>query len=740
MTTQNVTGRTAVETKDAAEMADNLQRLLSRISNHSAMGDGPYTEILARMQAKLDSLDAQTKQSQGSQPAQPQYAPKPAPEPAAAAPRPAPPRVRVQPTVVKPAPQQPTLETLQPAPADRAWLDGKLNELTRGLTRSFSESTSQVLLPRMLELEARIDAALSLASTQESASVRALAKLDAQIAGMSDGVQSIQAYESRFTGIETQITGLAESQTRNHAALTDTINRTSRREADRTAMTNNPAMTQVTTMLENLTRDRIRSDSQTVSMLDALQQAMIRVLDRLDTMPEPDDMPVETIAAIQPAAAPHASPTSHLSHVPHAAARNERVPNIEPDYEDNETITDLIEAAEQAPPVTYVPPQAYVAPRRVSEAKAQAPDRSQANHQSDERPQRSFTPNAWQNFNPSSRAIAAAIISFMVPLNIAGLALIYASSSSSPTGVETVSAISETSSIDTSPAPQRKLMADPLPTASLPDAPAEPSDDAEMRQESMSPQAAVEAKPIMLEGSELDAGASSTPTNIELPPATVGPLSLRRAAALGDASAQFEVAVRLAEGKGINQNFKQAITWYLRAAAQNFGQAQYRLGTFYERGLGVEKDIARAKVWYRRAAEQGNVKAMHNLAVLSSAQTNGAPDYVEAIRWFNEAATYNLPDSQFNLAVMYEKGLSGKKDDKLAYKWFSIAARNGDSEAFKRREAAKLRLDTTALTDAEAEVATFMAKPMIPLINDARVAGEDWKKRQTASQENIGQL
>ena len=45
----------------------------------------------------------------------------------------------------------------------------------------------------------------------------------------------------------------------------------------------------------------------------------------------------------------------------------------------------------------------------------------------------------------------------------------------------------------------------------------------------------------------------------KLPPATVGPFSLRIAAAKGDASAQFEVASRLAEGKGLDQDLKEAV-------------------------------------------------------------------------------------------------------------------------------------------------------------------------------------
>jgi localization factor PodJL len=223
---------------------------------------------------------------------------------------------------------------------------------------------------------------------------------------------------------------------------------------------------------------------------------------------------------------------------------------------------------------------------------------------------------------------------------------------------------------------------------------------------------------------------SKTVSPLSLPPATVGPLSLRLAAANGDPSAAFEVGARLAEGKGTDQNFKEAIVWYQKSAAQGFAQAQYRLGTLYERGLGVKADTARARMWYQRAAEQGNVKAMHNLAVLSAGRASGSPDYMTAAQWFQSAADYGLADSQYNLAVLFENGLGVAQNNGEAYKWYALAARGGDGEAIRRRDALKAQLEPDALSAAERSVASFTPKRLIALINDARVAGEDWKKRE----------
>jgi len=213
----------------------------------------------------------------------------------------------------------------------------------------------------------------------------------------------------------------------------------------------------------------------------------------------------------------------------------------------------------------------------------------------------------------------------------------------------------------------------------------------------------------------------------DLPPATVGPMSLRVAAANGDPSAEFEVAARLAEGRGTGQDYAEALRWYQRSAAKGFAQAQYRVGTLYERGLGVAKDLERAKIWYQRAAEGGNVKSMHNLAVLTAG--GARPNYAAALPWFLKAAEHGLPDSQYNLGVLVENGLGIEADRVEAYKWYALAAKSGDGEAIERRDAVISTLTAEELAIAEERIAGYRALPASPLANDARAAGEDWKKR-----------
>lgn len=215
----------------------------------------------------------------------------------------------------------------------------------------------------------------------------------------------------------------------------------------------------------------------------------------------------------------------------------------------------------------------------------------------------------------------------------------------------------------------------------------------------------------------------------EMPPALVGPNSLRLAAQAGDPSAEFTVASRLGEGRGVPQDIEEAARWYQRSAQQGFALSQYRLGTYYERGLGVTRDVGRAQAWYQRAAEQGNVKAMHNLAVILAGRDNGGPDYTRAAQWFQKAADHGLRDSLFNLAILHESGLGVEQDFAKAYKYLALAAQAGDQQAVKRLQQIRSRLAAPDAQRIDDEVSRWRSRPMDRMANDPVAAGEAWKTR-----------
>ncbi len=233
------------------------------------------------------------------------------------------------------------------------------------------------------------------------------------------------------------------------------------------------------------------------------------------------------------------------------------------------------------------------------------------------------------------------------------------------------------------------------------------------------PQAAAKIPPLPALGS-----AEAVPSHLPMPPAELGPLSLRQAAASGDAKAQYAIALRYAEGQAVGQSWTEAARWLGFAASSGLAPAQYRLAVLYERGQGVAKDLGRAQSWYGRAAEQGNIKAMHNLGVAAGEQAGGKPDYALAAKWYAEAAAHGLADSQFNLAILEEHGLGVPKNLVDAYKWFSLAAANGDQEAAKRRDLVKLELPAAALSEDLQVLKAWKAKPVKAEANDVTLPGQ----------------
>jgi localization factor PodJL len=191
-------------------------------------------------------------------------------------------------------------------------------------------------------------------------------------------------------------------------------------------------------------------------------------------------------------------------------------------------------------------------------------------------------------------------------------------------------------------------------------------------------------------------------------PAAQGLAGLRQAALGGDPAAVYELAARLAEGRGIARDLRLAAKLFEKAAAGGFVPAQYRIGNHYEKGLGVGRDIALAKAWYERAAEKGNARAMHNLAVLlAEGGADGKPDYAAAAESFRKAAEHGIKDSQFNLAVLLARGLGVSQNLARSYTWFSIVAAQGDEDAAKKRDEVGQRLSAADLAAAKAAAETF---------------------------------
>lgn len=130
---------------------------------------------------------------------------------------------------------------------------------------------------------------------------------------------------------------------------------------------------------------------------------------------------------------------------------------------------------------------------------------------------------------------------------------------------------------------------------------------------------------------------------------------LVHAAELGDADAQFDLALRYQTGEGAAVDLREAARWYGTTAAQGLAAAQNNLGVVLATGRGLPRDREAARSWFERAAAQRH---------------NGA---------------------RYNLGLLHAAG-DGSADLAIAYAWLALAARHGHPEAAARRDAVLARM------------------------------------------------
>jgi TPR repeat protein len=134
----------------------------------------------------------------------------------------------------------------------------------------------------------------------------------------------------------------------------------------------------------------------------------------------------------------------------------------------------------------------------------------------------------------------------------------------------------------------------------------------------------------------------------------------------GSASAQFNLALMYSNGRGVLQDYKEAVKWYTLAAEQGYARAQFLLAINYYVGEGVLQDYEEAVKWYTLAAEQGHVQA------------------------------------QFHLGSRYALGRGALQDNIMAHMWINIASANGYEGSGSTRDQIAKKMTPAAIEKAQA--------------------------------------
>jgi hypothetical protein len=149
---------------------------------------------------------------------------------------------------------------------------------------------------------------------------------------------------------------------------------------------------------------------------------------------------------------------------------------------------------------------------------------------------------------------------------------------------------------------------------------------------------------------------------------------------------------------------------YRKAAELGVASAQYNLARMYRHGRGVPQDYAGAAKWYRKAAEQGHSKAQYSLALMYRyGKFVGVPqDYAEAVKWYRKAADQGDAEAQFMLAHMYGNGEGVPLSYIESYVWNSIAAASGHEDSIYDRDLIAKKLSTADLGAAQKRAAKLL--------------------------------
>ncbi len=163
--------------------------------------------------------------------------------------------------------------------------------------------------------------------------------------------------------------------------------------------------------------------------------------------------------------------------------------------------------------------------------------------------------------------------------------------------------------------------------------------------------------------------------------------SLRGAAMEGDAAAEYELAMRYSNGRGVARNQADSVWWLLKSAHAGNNRAQHQLGIAYEQGDGIQQDYVKAYACYVMAGANGNIDA-------EAARTELTPKLTRA----------ELEGARMLIARMYKEGVGTPVNNEEAYAWFTLAQAGGnrDIEAEKSFVASKMSSRQIAIANQRA--------------------------------------
>lgn len=105
----------------------------------------------------------------------------------------------------------------------------------------------------------------------------------------------------------------------------------------------------------------------------------------------------------------------------------------------------------------------------------------------------------------------------------------------------------------------------------------------------------------------------------------------------GDLSAMNLLGTKYEYAEGVPQDLGKAFEWYEKAAMLGHAEAQFNLAGLYYWGDGRPRDLHKAHEWYEKAAMQGHAEAQFNLATMYDWGRGMPRDPVKAKEWYERS-------------------------------------------------------------------------------------------------------
>ena len=177
----------------------------------------------------------------------------------------------------------------------------------------------------------------------------------------------------------------------------------------------------------------------------------------------------------------------------------------------------------------------------------------------------------------------------------------------------------------------------------------------------------------------------------------------KKAAHLGDASAQSALGDIFSDQKLGRVDYSQAVIWYRMAADRGDRTGELGLGTRYLLGQGVPQDLEEARRWLTPAANQGHPYAEFLLAKMFEAGEGGPADAAAAAKYYERAANYGIAEAQYRLGLLLASDRSNATSLMSAYKWLVLAQQSVKESAATAQDVRKL-LTPAQIAEAEREI------------------------------------